>query len=226
MSVLPERPHVWRPAAAAPAGSDRSGGLAGAGPSGRRSGRPLLLLHGTGADEHTLLPLAERLSPTSAVLSVRGTVRENGMNRYFRRLAEGVLDEADLVAQTHALADFVRQASAAYGAPEGGWVPVGFSNGANMANSLLMLHPELVAGAVAFAAMRLFAETPQVPAAPRRALIVNGDADELVTAEMTDGLVTQLGKIGTDVRLIRHPGGHEIPEAELDAVAAYIATLG
>jgi phospholipase/carboxylesterase len=103
---------------------------------------------------------------------------------------------------------------------------VGFSNGANMANSLLMLHPELVAGSVAIAAMRLFTETPQVPVAPRHALIVNGDADELVTAEMTDGLVTQLGKIGADVRLIGHPGGHEVPDMELDAVAAYIASLG
>ncbi|MER7742529.1 hypothetical protein ABTX34_30140 [Streptomyces sp. NPDC096538] len=147
------------------------------------------------------------------------------MNRHFRRLAEGVLDEADLIAQTHDLADFVRQASAAYGAPEAGWVPVGFSNGANMANSLLMLHPELVAGSVGIAAMQLFAETPQVPAAPRHALIINGDSDELVTAEMTDGLITQLRKIGADVQLIGHPGGHEVPDMVLDAVAAYISSL-
>lgn len=198
------------------------------------TGQPLLLLHGTGGDEHSLLDAAARISPDSPVLSVRGTVDENGMNRFFRRLEEGVLDEDDLRAQTGALADFVDDASSTHGVEPGSWVAVGFSNGANISASLLMLCPEVVRAGVLVAAMRPYAETPAVdgraasagePVEARRALVLNGDEDPLVSAEMTTGLVEQLSACGVDVALHRHPGGHEISDEVVDRARGFLASL-
>src|SRR5512133_2862210 len=121
-----ERPHVFLPAEDSAAGP------------------PLLLLHGTGGNEHDLLPLRDHLSPGAAVLSVRGTVLENGMPRFFRRLREGVFDEDDLRDQADALADFITEAGAFYGIEAGSLVAVGFSNGANIASAVLLRRPEVL----------------------------------------------------------------------------------
>jgi len=113
----------------------------------RVAGAPtLLLLHGTGGNEHDLLDLGRQLYPQAALLSPRGQVLENGMPRFFRRLAEGVFDLDDLRQRTHDLAAFVAAASAAYGFDAKHVIAVGFSNGANIAASLLLLHPEVLAG--------------------------------------------------------------------------------
>ena len=135
-----DRPHVFLPA------------------DDPAAGPPLLLLHGTGGNEYDLLPLRDRLSP-AAVLSVRGTV-ENGMPRFFRRISEGVFDEEDLRRRADELAEFVVQASTAYGIEERSLVAVGFSNGANIASAMLLQRPGLLAGAVLLAAMVPYAEPP------------------------------------------------------------------
>ena len=135
-----DRPHVFLPA------------------EGSAAGPPLLLLHGTGGNEHDLLPLRDHLSPGAAVLSVRGTVLENGMPRFFRRIREGVFDEEDLRRRADDLAEFVVTASAAYGIERGSLVAVGFSNGANIASAMLLGRPDLLVGAVLLAAMVI--ETP------------------------------------------------------------------
>ncbi len=97
----------------------------------------LLLLHGTGGNENDLIPLGHKLLPGAPLLSVRGKVLENGMPRFFRRLAEGV---DDLKFRAHELAEFVRAAAEEYGFQKKGIVAVGYSNGANMASSLMLLH--------------------------------------------------------------------------------------
>ena len=137
-----DRPHVFLPAEADAAGP------------------PLLLLHGTGGNEYDLLPLRDHVSPGAAVLSVRGTVLENGMPRFFRRISEGVFDEDDLRRQADDLAEFVVAASAAYGIEERSLVAVGFSNGANIASALLLQQPGLFAAAVLLAAMVPYAQPP------------------------------------------------------------------
>src|ERR671925_274796 len=108
----------------------------------------LLLLHGTGGDENDLLPLGEALLPGAARLSPRGKVLENGMPRFFRRLAEGVFDLEDLRLRTEELADLVRDASKAYGFDPSRVVAFGYSNGANVAASLLLQRPETLRGAI------------------------------------------------------------------------------
>ena len=116
---------------------------------GRISNLPtLILLHGTGGTERDLLPLAEMISPDSSVLSIRGNVLENGMPRYFRRLREGVFDEEDLIFRTKELFEFLNDAAAQYEIDRGNFVAVGYSNGANIAASLLFHYENALRGAI------------------------------------------------------------------------------
>jgi phospholipase/carboxylesterase len=191
------RPHVFVPGDDAPAGP------------------PLLLLHGTGGDEHDLLPLRAELSPGAAALSVRGSVLENGMPRFFRRLREGVFDEEDLRVRADELAQFVVTAGDRYGLEPGTLVAVGFSNGANMASALLLGRPGLLAGAVLFAAMVPYAEPPDVDLTGKVVIIANGERDPMIARSTTERLSGQLRDRGADVTLLPHPGGHQIDPAQL-----------
>jgi phospholipase/carboxylesterase len=131
-----------------------------------RPGRPaLLLLHGTGGDENDLVPLVEMVSAGSAFVSPRGNVLENGMPRFFRRLAEGVLDEDDVRRRANELADFIAEARTAYDLPAP--IALGFSNGANVAAAVMLLLPDALAGAVLMRAMVPLAEPPG-PTGPAR----------------------------------------------------------
>jgi predicted esterase len=112
------------------------------------SGRTLLMLHGTGGNEQDLIPLGRELDPGSALLSPRGRVLENGMPRFFRRLAEGVFDIEDLKLRTHELADFIDAAAQQHQLNPQKIVAVGYSNGANIAASLLLLRPEVLHAAI------------------------------------------------------------------------------
>jgi phospholipase/carboxylesterase len=122
-----QRPHVWQPGSGTP---------------------PLLLLHGTGGNEHDLLGLRDHLALGAPVLSPRGSVSEHGMPRFFRRIREGVFDENDLRLRADELVAFLAAAEQKYAVAAGSWLAVGFSNGANMASALLLRHPESLAGAV------------------------------------------------------------------------------
>ncbi|HEV2541495.1 MAG TPA: alpha/beta hydrolase [Methylobacterium sp.] len=182
---------------------------------------PLLLLHGTGGDETDLLPLGRALSPGSALLSPRGPVLENGMPRFFRRLAEGVFDEADVRRRAGDLAAFVAQARDAYGlaAP----VAVGFSNGANIAAATLLLHPEVLAGAVLLRAMVPLAESPAVDLAGRPVLLLSGALDPIVPADNAERLAASLGQAGASVTHTVNPAGHGLSQADLAAAGTWLA---
>src|ERR671910_967673 len=119
-----------------------------------------LLLHGTGGNEQDLIPLGRELNPRAAMLSPRGKVLESGMPRFFRRLAEGVFDIEDLKFRTHELADFVEKASRVYGFNSKNVISVGYSNGANIASSLLLLRTEALSSAVLF--------RPMIPLTPEK----------------------------------------------------------
>ncbi len=200
-----DRPHVFLPAEPSAAGP------------------PLLLLHGTGGDEHDLLPLRDHLSPGAAVLSVRGTVLENGMPRFFRRLREGVFDEDDLRRRADELADFVQAASAEYGLAERSLVAVGFSNGANIASAVLLRRPELLASAVLLSAMVPFAEPPAADLSHVLVVIANGDRDPMIPSPMTEQLAEQFRDRGAEVVELPHPGGHQIDPRQLPQIASVIS---
>ena len=174
---------------------------------------PLLLLHGTGGDENDLLQLGEMISPGSALLSPRGKVLENGMPRFFRRLREGVFDEADVERRAKELADFVETARARYGleAP----VAVGYSNGANIAAAMMLLRPQVLAGAVLLRAMVPLAHPPKADLAHRPVLISSGSRDPIIPASNSTELAALLASAGANVRHSIMPAGHQLAQADV-----------
>ena len=186
---------------------------------GPDTARPLLLLHGTGGNERDLLPLGRMVAPGAALLSPRGAVSENGMPRFFRRLAEGVFDEADLRRRTADLAGFVAAARDRYGI--GAPLALGFSNGANIAASLLMLRPEALAGAVLIRPMVPFAEAPAADLAGKPVLILSGAMDPIVPVENASRLADQLAAAGAAVEHRILPTGHGLSQADINLAVAW-----
>jgi phospholipase/carboxylesterase len=170
----------------------------------------LLLLHGTGGNEEDLVPLGETLAPNAAFLSPRGKVSEYGAPRFFRRLAEGVFDHEDLVFRTHELAEFVEAASEEYGFDPSKVVAVGYSNGANVAASTILLHPGLLRAAVLFRAMVPFEPdlTPDLSRMP--VFIAAGRMDRMISPDNTQRLVDILLEAGADVDLRWRDTGHPL----------------
>jgi predicted esterase len=191
--------------------------------AGNNIGMTLLLLHGTGGDERDLLPLGRELAPGAALLSPRGRVLEHGMPRFFRRFSEGVFDIDDLKFQTHELNEFVRTAAERYGFDEKRIVAVGYSNGANIAASLFLLHPHLLSGAVMFRAMVPF--TPDVAPDLRRAkvLLAAGRHDQIVPQESTGLLQELLASFGAEVEVHWHQGGHELGQDDITAARTWLS---
>lgn len=182
----------------------------------------LLLLHGTGGNEHDLIPVAERIAPAAAVLSPRGKVLEGHMPRFFRRLAEGVFDLEDLRVRTHELAAFVKTSAARYGFDAERVIAVGFSNGANIAASLLLLTPDVLSGAVLFRAMVPIVPDPLPSLKGTRILMSNGRADPLIPAQQAEVLADLFRRCGADVSLEWQAGGHNLTKRDLDLAAEFL----
>jgi predicted esterase len=181
----------------------------------------VLVLHGTGGNEHDLIPLGRLLIPGAGVLSPRGKVLERGMPRFFRRLAEGVFDLEDLRARTNELAQFVARAAEHYGFDPSKVIAAGFSNGANIAASTLLLRPETLAGAVLFSPM-----VPLVPDTPPDlgdvgVFISAGRRDPLVDPANTQRLADLLKQYGADVTLRWTDGGHALTADDVDAASSW-----
>jgi predicted esterase/catechol 2,3-dioxygenase-like lactoylglutathione lyase family enzyme len=186
----------------------------------------LLLLHGTGADETDLLWLGEELIPDAAMLSPRGKILENGMPRFFRRLAEGVFDSEDLKLRTHELADFVATAAESYGFEPDRVIAVGYSNGANIAASMLLLRPYTLSAAVLLRPM-VPLEPPQLPSLSGIPIfIAAGRNDSLVSPEETERLVKMLQAAGAEVTLSWHPGGHALSGEDVQAAKEWLSIKG
>jgi len=197
-------------------------------PAARPDAPTLLLLHGTGADEHDLLPLGRALSPGAALLSPRGRVDENGMHRWFRRLREGVFDVDDVIARSAELAEFVTAAARDYDLDPARIVVSGFSNGANTGAALLLLHPRLLSGAALFAAgAPLQGRTPDpVDLAGVKVFLGAGVADPITTVDQARLLAAQLGERGADVEAHEHPGGHQLSPDVLGRARAWFDSSG
>jgi len=174
----------------------------------------LLLLHGTGGDENDLLPLGRALAPGAALLSPLGKVREQGMARFFRRLAEGVFDQKDLEARTTDLAGFVERARALYGIQEK-LVAVGFSNGANIASSLLLRFPETLAGAVLMRGMVPFVPPQPVELKRKPVLLLNGLEDPIVGTDEVGELANILRAANAEVTLHWEQAGHTLSQGDV-----------
>jgi phospholipase/carboxylesterase len=181
---------------------------------------PLLLLHGTGADENDLIPLGEVLSPGSALVSPRGKVLEDGLPRFFRRTDEGSWDIADFKARTRELADFVVRACHAYRlAPP---VVLGFSNGANIGWALMRHDPSLLAGALLLRASLPFDPRPLPDLTGFPVLLLSGKDDPLVPADRPPYFAALLGEAGADVTLELLPAGHALIQKDLVFAHAWL----
>jgi predicted esterase len=187
------------------------------------SASTLLLLHGTGGDEHDLVPIAAQLAPGVNVLSPRGRVLENGASRFLRRLAMGVFDEEDLKAQAADLAQFVRDAAHHYGLDARRMYALGYSNGANMAAAMLLLHPKALAGAVLLRPMLpLEVESPP-DLSGKAAFLAAGTQDPWSPPERVQALAEHLEQAGAVVQLHWQTGGHQLYAEELVAAQAWLA---
>ena len=187
---------------------------------GASTAAPLLLLHGTGGDETDLLPLGKALAPDRALLSPRGKVLENGMPRFFRRLAEGVFDEQDVIKRAHELADFIAEAGKAYKLAKP--IAVGFSNGANIAAAVLLLRPEALSGAILLRAMVPLAKPPQAELTQMPVLIVSGASDPIIPASNASLLVTMLKNAHADVTHETLPTGHNLTQNDVTLATQWL----
>src|SRR5436190_17353811 len=191
---------------------------------GKDSGRaPLLLLHGSGGDEHDLLPLAERIGPGRAIVSPRGKTNEQGITRFFRRAADGAWDLDDLEQRTAELADFVRSARGAYGLPKP--VVLGYSNGANIGWSLLLLRePGAFAGAILLRSMLPFDPRPLPDLSAIPVLLIAAHDDELIPVERAGLLAALLGEAGADVTYEVLRAGHGLTGEDLKLASEWLAS--
>lgn len=186
----------------------------------------MLLLHGTGGDGDSLLQLGGTLLPGAALLSPTGNVREGGAPRFFRRLAEGVFDLEDLSLRTAELARFVREAVDAYGLDPERIIAAGYSNGANIAASLLLTDPSVLRGAVLFRAMLPF-EPERLPSARGvRVLVARGERDRITPAASTARLVELLEETGAEVSVHVEPAGHELAMGDIVAATEWLTRVG
>jgi phospholipase/carboxylesterase len=189
------------------------------------SDRTLLLLHGTGGNEHDLISLGREIDPNAALLSPRGKVLENGMPRFFRRLAEGVFDVEDLKQRTNELADFVTAAAMHYELVTDQVVAVGYSNGANIAASMLLLRPEILRAAILFRAM--------VPLVPEnlpdlrsvRVWIGAGDQDPIIPESEAQRLVELLRRAGAEVTIRFANATHGLTDADVKTARHWLEEL-
>lgn len=181
----------------------------------------LLLLHGTGGDEQDLLPLAEIVDTNASVLSVRGEVLENGMPRFFRRLAEGIFDEEDLMFRTQQLYAFLDEAAQEYGFDRSNVIAIGYSNGANIAANLLFHYSDALKGAILHHPMvpRRGIELPNLR--DTSVFIAAGKNDPICPAAESEELFTTLEQAGADVRIHWEHFGHSLTHSEVEEAAVW-----
>ncbi len=183
----------------------------------------ILLLHGTGGNEHDLIDLGRSLAPDANLLSPRGKISENGMPRFFRRLAEGVFDEADLIQRTHELADFVATAAEEYGFSPKSVTAIGYSNGANIAASLMLLRPEVLEKALLLRAMVPLIPEKSPDLTGTKVFLASGLSDPILPIENARRLAKMLRDAGSEVVFHEINAGHQLTSAELDAARIWLA---
>lgn len=188
------------------------------------TGRTLLLLHGTGGDEHDLLPLGRKIAPGAALLSPRGNVLEQGMPRFFRRYAEGIFDLEDVAFRAGELAKWIRAAIAHYGVDAAKVTAVGYSNGANTAAAMMLQTPGILTSAVLMRAM-LTIQPPSQQPDHARVLMLTGEHDPIIPVENAKRLGGLLRERGMQVEQHILPAGHQLVQPDLGLSMQWLAKL-
>lgn len=191
-------------------------------PATQAGSAPLLLLHGTGGNENDLLPVGRQIAPGSALLSPRGDVSENGMPRFFRRLAAGAFDQKEVAQRTRALADFLAAAAQRYGFSTGQLNALGYSNGANIAASLLLLRPESLGGGVLLRPMVVLEPGHLPDLSGKRLAILSGRHDPIVPLDHPEKLAATFRHAGAEVDLHWLESGHQLTGADFRLAAQFL----
>jgi phospholipase/carboxylesterase len=181
----------------------------------------LILLHGTGGNEHSLLSLTEEVSPTSSVLSVRGNILENGMSRFFRRLAEGIFDEEDLVLRTRELYDFIQSSAIQYEFDAKNVIAIGYSNGANIAASLLYHYQDALKAAILHHPMVPLRNITLPVLSDTKVFIGAGTNDPICSPEETEELEKVLLEAKASVTVHWETHGHQLTKSEVNAASKW-----
>ena len=185
--------------------------------------RTLLLLHGTGGNEADLLPLGFAIDPHASVLSPRGKTLENGVPRFFRRLAEGVFDEKDVVERAIELANFVSNAAQKHHFELSSLIPVGYSNGANIASAMMLLGALKTHGAILFRPMVPLSRPPQHPLDDCAVLISAGRFDPIATTDQVNALADLFRQRKAEVEMQMQESGHELTERDVETARDWLA---
>ncbi|WP_430510086.1 alpha/beta hydrolase [Gottfriedia solisilvae] len=180
-----------------------------------------LLLHGTGGNEHDLLPIAGMIDDEASILSVRGNVSENGMPRFFKRLAEGVFDEEDLVFRTKELKEFIDQASTDYDFNPNHVIAIGYSNGANIAGSLLFHYEDALKGAMLLHPMVPIRNLDLPEMKNLSVFIGAGKNDPICLPQETEELASLLQGAGATVETHWENNGHSLTRTEIEKAAEW-----
>lgn len=184
----------------------------------KQSENTLLLLHGTGADEHDLLQLGELLSPSSNLLSPRGLVNENGMNRFFERTPTGEFVQESVIQAVRGLELFLDEAERDYGFDAEKLSAAGFSNGGNTALALLVTSPIRLQTVIAFGATKPLKASVENDLTGKMVFIANGDFDPYAPKAITEAFAEELRVHGADVAVLNHSGGHQISPAHIQQI--------
>ena len=182
----------------------------------------IVALHGTGGNEHDLIQVARRVSSTSAVLSPRGKVLENGVNRFFKRLANGIFDEADVVKRAHELADFITESASRYKRTAENLIGLGYSNGANIAAAIMLLRPEILSRAILFRPMLPLQDPAKPNLYGKDILILKGHQDNTIPVESTERLAETLMKAGARVEVKEIEAGQELTTHDFKAASNWL----
>lgn len=182
----------------------------------------LLLLHGTGGSETDLIPLARLIAATASLVSLRGNVLENGMPRFFRRIAEGVFDLEDLRVRTQQMGQFIREAAQAHGFETSQVVALGFSNGANIAASVMLSDPSALRHGILIRAMVPFEPKEKPDLRKSSALLSEGQTDPIVPRQKAERLAELLRGAGTRVDLVWQQAGHAMVQGDVTAAQEYL----
>lgn len=184
-----------------------------------------LLLHGTGGNELDLLPLAGKIDEEASFLSVRGNVLENGMPRFFKRLAEGVFDEVDLVFRTKELYEFIVEASEKYGFDRNNIIAIGYSNGANIAASLLFHYQDALKGAILHHPM-VPLRNLQLPDLTGISVFIGAGTNDPICSPLESGeLESLLSQANANVHLHWEKRGHQLTIEEVEAAAKWYTQI-
>jgi phospholipase/carboxylesterase len=185
--------------------------------------RTLLLLHGTGGNENDMIPLGRSIDRDASLLSPRGKVLENGAPRFFRRLAEGVFDEKDVVERAHELANFVFAASKKHGFDQNTLVAIGYSNGANIASAMMLLGLLKFRGAILLRPMVPLSQPPNASLENCAVLICGGRFDPIATPDQVNALAELLRERKAEIEVQMRESGHELTEADVEAARHWLA---